>query len=138
MKIGDLMQKFFMSNPKRAKWFISTMPASFWEKQGRKKALATFHEAATKVPAYREFLNDSKINPNYVKDYNDFQKIPFTDKKKYLLKSNLKDLCLDGSLRGMYVICRSSGSSGKALYWPRVPKQDEFLPYGLEQMYRLY
>jgi len=55
-KIGRIFQNFILSNPKRAIWFMKTMPASFWEKQGRKLALEAFREAVKNSPAYQDFL----------------------------------------------------------------------------------
>jgi phenylacetate-coenzyme A ligase PaaK-like adenylate-forming protein len=35
---------------------------TFWMKKGEKKALKLFHEAAERVPAYKDFLKKHKIN----------------------------------------------------------------------------
>jgi phenylacetate-CoA ligase len=135
MKIGDLMQKFFMSNPKRAMWFLSTMPASFWEKQGRKKVLRTFHEAAEKVPAYKDFLKDRKVKPEEIKTFEDFQKkVPILDKKSYITRYKLEERCL-GKLTEMSTVSASSGSSGIPTFWPRMNRQDLMLPNYFENFY---
>ena len=85
MKIGDLIQKFFMSNPRRAMWFLSVMPAFFWERMGRKKVLDTFYESAKKVPAYKKFLIEYKVKSEEIKTFKDFQeKVPVLDKKSYI------------------------------------------------------
>jgi len=136
-KIGDLMQKIIMSNPKTGMWFLSHMPASFWEKQGRKKVLATFHEAAEKVPAYQKLLKDKGVDPKEVKTFEDFQKkVPIMDKENYISRYSLQDLCLEGRIDKMYTIATSSGSTGISCYWPRLPEQDRMLPKYWELFFR--
>jgi len=111
-KIGDVMQKFIMSSPKRAIWFMTTMPASFWEKQSQKMALQTFHEAAKKVPAYQDFLKKHNVNPDEIKTLKDFQeKVPITSKKNFLHQYPLIDLT-DKEFKKIYGLCYSSGSTG--------------------------
>jgi phenylacetate-coenzyme A ligase PaaK-like adenylate-forming protein len=93
-KISDVLQNFIMSNPKRAMKFMSSMSASFWERQGRKRALSIFHEAAEKVPAYKRFLKLKEVNSKEIKTFEDFQKrVPIIDKKitfyKILLKTSV-------------------------------------------------
>jgi phenylacetate-CoA ligase len=128
-KISDIFQKFIMSNPKRAMEFMSSMPASFWERQGRKKALSIFHEAAEKVPAYKQFLKLKEVNPKEIKTFEDFQKkVPIIDKKNYILQNPLKELCLDGKVEKMYTFSTSSGSEGTPVIWPRLVEQDKMLP----------
>jgi len=135
MKIGDLMQKFFMSNPKRAMWFLSHMPASFWMKQGQKKALATFHVAAEKVPAYKNFLRRYKVKPEEIETFEDFRdKVPVLDKKSYITQYQLEDCYLE-KLFGMSTVSMSSGSSGIPTFWPRIAKQDIMLPSYFENFY---
>jgi len=128
-KIGRIFQNFILSNPKRAIWFMSSMPASFWEKQGRKKALNIFYEAVKKVPAYKKFLKSKGVSPEEIRTFEDFQKkVPVMDKKDYILKNPLKDICLEGSIEKMYTFSTSSGSEGKPTIWPRLVEQDKMLP----------
>jgi phenylacetate-CoA ligase len=123
MKIGDLMQKFFMSNPKRAMWFLSTMPASFWERQSEKMALETFHEAAEKVSAYKDFLKKHGVQDHTkIKTIEDFRKfVPIMDKENYLLKYDLQEKSLL-PLAEVLTIATSSGTTGKPTYFPVLPQ----------------
>lgn len=135
MKIGDLIQKFFMSNPKRAMWFLSNMPPSFWEKKGRQRVLATFHEVAEKVKAYKTFLKEREVKPEEIKTFEDFKKyVPVMDKKSYIARYKLEDRCL-GESSGMSTVSMSSGSSGIPTFWPRIAKQDLMLPNYFENFY---
>ena len=40
---------------------------NFWHKIGEKRALSLFHEAAERVPAYKDFLHEHKIHHADVK-----------------------------------------------------------------------
>lgn len=131
-RFGDIMQNFIMSNPKRANWFLSKVPPSLLEKLGRKNALMIFQEVAKKVPAYKEFLAQQKINPVEIKD---FKEVPVIDKESYLLKYPFEKLCLE-DLDMMDVIYRSSGNSGKPFYWPQLISKDKRMPQYFEFYYR--
>ena len=135
MSFGQLMQKVVMSNPKWADAFQSKMPPSFFEKKGRAQALQTFKTAATRVPAYKDFLKKHKIDPAKVKTFADFQKLPLIDKKSYLRAYPLEDLCLDGNLSQMYFLSASSGSTGQPFFWPMLPAQTEAIPSVMELFY---
>jgi len=135
MKFGDLMQKFFMSNPKRAMWFLSTMPASFWEKKGQQKVLVTFRESAKRVVAYKKLLKEHKIKIEEIKTFTDFQnKVPIFDKKNYISRYQLNHRCL-GKLTEMSTVSMSSGSTGVSIFWPRTAGQDLMLPKYFENFY---
>jgi len=126
------MQKFIMSNPDRALKFFASRSAEWWEKQGEKKALQTFHEAAEKVPAYKDFLRKNGIDPKKIKTFKDFQeKVPLTDKKNYILENSLESLCLE-KLDKAYTISMSSGTSGFPCFWPRLKGQDRMVPKFME------
>jgi len=113
-KIGDLMQKFIMSSPKRAIWFMTTMPASFWEKKSQKMALQTFHEAAKKVPAYQDFLKKHNVNPDEIKTLKDFQeKVPIMAKNNYLSQYSLEQLSQGEIKKESFGMCFTSGTTGK-------------------------
>lgn len=135
-KFGNLMQAFMMGNPQRANWFMAHMNEKAWHKIGNKKALEVFHEAAKGVPAYQAFLKDHKISAEKIKTIEDFQKVPWTDKKNYLSEYELEELCLDGDLSQSHIISTSSGSSGESFYWPRLPIQDTMSEKVLELTYK--
>jgi len=131
-KIGDLVQKFIFSDPKRAMKFMSSRPDEWWEGKGKEKALATFHEAAERTPAYKKILEEKNIDPKKIKTFEDFQKKVFlTDKKNYILQSSLEDLCLE-KLDRMYTVSMSSGTSGLPCFWPRLQGQDRMIPKFME------
>ena len=97
---------------------------NFWQKKGEHKALALFHEAAERVPAYKNFLKKNKINHHDVETIDDFKKVPVTDKKNYINTYPLKDRCWDGNLSSSAIIAASSGTSGEPTFWPRSHYQE--------------
>jgi len=116
-KITDLLQKFIMSNPKRAIWFMTSMKPEFWEKQGEKMALKTFHEAAKKVPAYKDFLKKHGIKDHTkIQTIEDFKKyVPVMDKNNYLINYPLEKLT-QGKLEESFILSMSGGTTSKPLY----------------------
>ncbi|HSI21010.1 MAG TPA: phenylacetate--CoA ligase family protein [Verrucomicrobiae bacterium] len=88
-------------------------PAGFAE------ALATFQEAATRVPAYRDFLVKNSIDPEKVTTPEDFSVVPPVTKENYLKAYPLPDLLKDGDVTTGHVVSMSSGSSGTPSFWFR-------------------
>ena len=88
------------------------------QQAGFQNALRLFHEAAERIPAYRDFLNKHNVRAEAINTYQDFQRIPVTNKKNYLRAYSLKELCWDGNLKGLSLISSSSGSTGEPFVWP--------------------
>jgi phenylacetate-CoA ligase len=86
---------------------------------GFTQALATFHEAAARVPAYRDFLQKNDIDAQKIKTPADFALIPPITKENYLRAYPLPDLIMDGNVSEGHVISMSSGSSGVPFFWFR-------------------
>ncbi|MFH1452703.1 MAG: hypothetical protein ABIH00_01830, partial [Armatimonadota bacterium] len=100
-----------------------------------------YNTTLKRVPAYKKFLkNKSKRIPR-IKDMNDFKKLPVTSKKDYILKHDLTDLCIDGTLSGKHFIYSSSGTTSEPVYWPKLPEEEKNLPYwlglGLEEAHNI-
>jgi phenylacetate-CoA ligase len=93
-------------------------------KEGNRLALELFHQAAERIPAYKDFLKKNNIDPNLIKTLEDFKKVPIMDKKNYLRAYPLKDLCWDGKLDNLYILSSSSGSTGEPFLWPRGEEQE--------------
>jgi phenylacetate-CoA ligase len=82
--------------------------------------LEMFHEAARRVPAYKDFLLRNRISPNRIRTANDLNAVPPTDKKNYISQYPLEQLCWDGSLSGRTLTyTATSGSTGTPFYFPR-------------------
>lgn len=103
---------------------LRSKPASFWEKAGQKKALALFHAAAKRVPAYKDFLRTHGVKPASIKTTEDFASIPVTTKENYVKKYSLAERSWDGTLDGQSILAVSSGTSGEPTIWPRSVEQE--------------
>ncbi|MFA5877101.1 MAG: hypothetical protein WC880_01930 [Candidatus Paceibacterota bacterium] len=97
---------------------ILTKKSGFWEKTGRNTALRIFKKARHSISAYKLFLKKNNISISQKNTWDEFQKIPTTDKKTYLRSSSLSDLCYS-HLAGGIVFSSTSGSTGKPFYFPR-------------------
>lgn len=104
--------------------FFSEKDSTWWEKEGQKRALALFHDAAERVPAYKDFLKKNKVNHTTIKTWDDFQAVPLTSKKDYLRRYPLEKLCWDGNLNKQLVFTATSGSTGQPFYFPRTERLD--------------
>ena len=114
---------------------LSEKKSDFWVAEGRKRSLALFHEAAQRVPAYKDFLKKHKVDPKKVKTWDDFQKyVPIMTKKDYLRQYPLEKLCWDGSLKKSLVFTATSGSTGEPFYFPR----DEALDFQSSVMHEMF
>jgi phenylacetate-CoA ligase len=99
--------------------FFSEKDSKWWEKEGQGRALALFHEAAERVPAYKDFLEKHTIDHTEIKTWEDFQTVPLTSKKDYLKKYPIEQLCWDGTVATQLVYTSTSGSTGEPFYFPR-------------------
>jgi len=85
---------------RRAPLFAITLAplvsAEFLEKTSERLALASFHETAEKVPAYRDFLSAHGLeNHKQVKTIADFKEIvPVKDKESYIKRYPLDQRCI--------------------------------------------
>ena len=106
--------------------FFSEKDGKWWEREGRKRALALFHDAAQRVPAYKDFLKKNGIKDhNKIVTWEDFQRVPLTSKKNYLRQYPLEKLCWDGNLNKPLVFTATSGSTGEPFYFPRTEGVDK-------------
>lgn len=88
-------------------------------------ALKLFHEMSARVPAYKEFLKQSGVNPKNIRTIKDFENVPPVNKDNYLRKFPRDKLCWDGDFKdNSWVISTTSGSTGQPFYFPRTNEQD--------------
>jgi phenylacetate-CoA ligase len=116
---------------------LRTRPESHWLKRGEKTVLKLFHETASRVPAYRDFLKKNRIDPAKIKTVADFKNVPPTSKKDYLRAYPLPMLSWDGKLvekRSVY--SATSGSTGEPFYFPRTDAQDRQYAFSAEMYLR--
>ena len=83
------------------------------------QAVALFQSVAAEVPAYRAFLAARAIEPDTIRTFEDFSKLPFINKANYHSQFPLRDLCRSGRLEANDFVAVSSGSTGQPTFWPR-------------------
>ena len=126
-----------MSNPDRANKFFASRSTEWWEKQGEKKALNTFHEAAEKVSAYKDFLKKNGIeNHEKIQTIEDFKKyVPVTTKENYIFHYDLNERLLE-PYSNFFTLATTSGTTGEPVFWPRNSFQDKMTSLYFEMMAR--
>jgi phenylacetate-CoA ligase len=107
-------------------------------KSGEQKALQLFHNAAKRVPAYKDFLKRALVNPDKIKTIKDFAGVPPTDAKNYIAAYPLEKRCWDGTLSATQLIAASSGTTGEPKFWPRTADQDLEAALVHERLYKMY
>lgn len=95
-----------------------TTDAQTLQDAGFHNALRLFHQAAERIPAYRDFLKKHRVQAETITTPQAFQRVPITTKENYLRAYPLHDLCWDGTLQGLTFFSSSSGSSGTLSVWP--------------------
>jgi phenylacetate-CoA ligase len=98
---------------------IQEKKSAYWMKEREKTALRVFHEAAVRVPAYKDFLKKNKVDPDKIETMNDFVKLPTISKSNYLRQYPLEAVSLDGTLKAPLVFTSTSGSTGQPFYFSR-------------------
>jgi phenylacetate-CoA ligase len=93
-------------------------------RQGTRHALALFHEAAIRVPAYKDFLKKHGVRHAAIRSVNDFAHVPPTTKENYIDAYKGWKTAWDGDSRGMHMISTSSGTTAMPHYWPRAQSHD--------------
>lgn len=111
---------------------------AFWIAEGEQRALKIFYSAATRVPAYKDFLKRHKLRPETIRTIKEFQSVPITDKKNYVQAYPLEKRCFDGDLTKTNIIAVSSGTTGEPTFWPRGGFQDFEAAVVHELFYRFH
>jgi len=99
-------------------------------------ALALFHDAAARVPAYGRFLAEHGVDATRVHSRADFERLPTPTKESYYRRHRLPDLCRDGRLEHSDFVAVSSGSTGEPALWPRALADELGSAYRFEQVLR--
>ena len=98
---------------------MQTKKSAYWERLQKKNSLSLFHKAAVRVPAYKDFLKKHNIKHELITTWDDFILLPVVNKKNYIRKYPLKDLCWDGSIAKPMILTATSGSTGEPSYFLR-------------------
>src|SRR5581483_2466821 len=110
------LDEYYKFNLAKLERDLSEKNENFWLKAGQQKALKLFHAAAERVPAYKDFLKQNKIDNKKIVSISDFKQVPLTDKKNYIAKYPLKSRVWDGQPQENKIIASSSGTTGNPNY----------------------
>lgn len=100
--------------------------------------LALFHQAAEKIPAYRDFLAAQGVDPAAVQSFDDFKRLPLTTKQNYMRVYPLPQRCWGGRLEDCEMLAVSSGSTGTPMVWPRSLVHELDIAYRFEQVFQVF
>ncbi len=99
------------------RWTLERTPPAWSSALSEARALRTARDAARRVPAYRDHLENHGIDPARIASLDE---LPETDKASYIDPNPLPTRCLDGRLPLMgTTIDESSGSTGTPYNWVR-------------------
>ncbi|HEY6607987.1 MAG TPA: phenylacetate--CoA ligase family protein [Candidatus Limnocylindria bacterium] len=99
------------------RWTLERTPPSVAASLSEARALRTAHDAARRVPAYRDHLVAHAIDPEHIRGLAD---LPETDKASYIDPNPLASRCVDGRIPLVgSTIDESSGSTGMPYNWVR-------------------
>jgi phenylacetate-CoA ligase len=96
----------------------------------RRLAERIARRAERRVPAYREFVAQGE-KPHAFTDR------PLTSKDLYILRYPTSQLLADNHGE-VFAIFRSSGTSGRALYWPCLRSHDRYAVWGMRRFLETY
>lgn len=100
------------------------------------RILGLFNSIVAKVPAYRDFLHERRIDPGSIDSPVAFRSLPLTTKENYLQRYPIAELCRDGRLENCDFIAVSSGTTGKPTFWPRFLSDEFSIALRFEQVFR--
>lgn len=138
--MANFFQNLMMGGPKRANWSLSHFSENLWEALGKKRASSTYKIASTRVPAYKEFLKIQGVDDKK----NSFEHLPLTNKGNYLQKYPFHKRLVDAAagLHNIHSFTKSSGSTGKPIYWPRYGEADDttekILAFTYDYLYQIF
>src|SRR3989344_8372675 len=97
-KKKNWIQEFYSFDTKSFERVLARGTEPFFIQEGARRALSVFHEAAARVPAYKDFLKKHKVRPDTIHTIKDFTRLPAPDKRSYINAYSLKDRSWDGKI----------------------------------------
>ena len=94
-----------------------------------------FKRYAQQVPAYRDFLKFSSVDPDKLSKPEDYARLPLMTKAAYMCEYPIAQRCVGGSLLAADRIAVSSGSTGQATFWPRSLDHEAEIAMRFEQVF---
>ncbi len=124
----EAFEHFLLNDYHRAKKFLNIVNPELLEEISKKKALHMFKIAAKETPAYKKFLLSLNIDPQEIRNIQEFNEgVPQTDKANYIKKYDFEERCRGGHLPTKGNIDESGGTSGKATNWIHDLEEEDLL-----------
>ena len=121
LAVTDLALRLVTREYGSMRWTLERTPPAWSSALSEARALRTARDAARRVPAYRNHLENHGIDPARINSLDD---LPETDKASYIDPNPLPTRCLDGRLPLVgTTIDESSGSTGTPYNWVRSAKE---------------
>src|SRR3989344_5999448 len=98
---------------------IKSKGTNYWMKVRERQMLELFHATSKRVPAYKDYLKKSKVNPERIETLKDFASIPPINKKNYLRVYPFDKLVWDGDIKKPITTHATSGSTGEPTYFQK-------------------
>src|SRR5882724_3256032 len=119
LKERNWLEHFLHFDTSSFERLLRTKKEDFWQKEGERRALLIFREAAQRVPAYKHFLKTHRVRVEKIKTIADFTKVPITTKDNYISRYPIAARSWGGKLHASDLIAVSSGTTGEPKFWPR-------------------
>ncbi|MBU4070216.1 MAG: hypothetical protein KJ646_04505 [Nanoarchaeota archaeon] len=141
LNILNLFTKIIEQNPKLALKFLTIADSETIEEISKRKAVKQAKKAFKRVKNYKKFLKSKDFN-NKIKNFKDFNKLPFTSKENYIKAcKDIKDLLIDSDLSFATTVYKSSGTTGKSFIWAHNYKEGKeginLSRIGLENLFKI-
>lgn len=127
-----------MADYNKAVAFFANTPAEVWEAIQTKTAMSVFKETAENISSYKEFLKLKKIKPEEIKSFDDFERVPISDKYNYIREYGFNEVNSVKAGKNLYSFNLSSGTIDEPTIWPRYYQYEEFLPLVFDLFMRQY
>jgi phenylacetate-CoA ligase len=127
-----------MADYNKAVAFFANTPAEVWEAIQTKTAMSVFRETAQNIDSYKEFLKLKKVKPEEISSFDDFLKIPLSDKYNYVQEYGFNEVNSVKPGKNLYSFNLSSGTIDEPTIWPRYYQYEEFLPLVFDLFMRQY
>ncbi|KAI9206695.1 uncharacterized protein BJ171DRAFT_496608 [Polychytrium aggregatum] len=102
--------------------------------EAQRRLLATFATLVAHVPAYKTFLQASRVDHATVSSFEDLlQSAPYVDKFNYINQYQLADRSFDGNISTHDFLHCSSGSGGSPTFWGRFSNDELDICIRMEQ-----
>ncbi|WP_374651470.1 phenylacetate--CoA ligase family protein [Dongia sp.] len=103
---------------------------------GFAQAKRLLQRVASEVPAYRQLLQEERVDPAGIHRAADFALLPLLDKANYVRRFTHEEMVFGGDRGRCDFYAVSSGSTGEPTFWPRAAADEYPIAVRFEQVFR--